>query len=1009
MAVLSTRRGDPQSAKALVASAAAGRDIQLEFWSGPSQLRDVFSCSAKRQLVVDGEALTDANAIAEFLGGSALLPADHEFSIREWIEWEERQLRKAIYKHNRDGLAQLLDVVCMAVQGKSHIVGEQLTLADVVLFCTLLPVMDSGCVKEPLKEYLSGLEKLAAFQAAGKRILDGCPATTFAQVVEEDIATRAASSPKVPIPGQRNILITSALPYVNNVPHLGNIIGCVLSADVYARYCRARGYNAIYICGTDEYGTATETKAYEEGMTCQEVCDKYHAIHKEIYEWFDCSFDKFGRTPTRFQTEIAQDIFKSLKDNGQLIEQEMQQLFSVPLQKFLADRFVAGTCPKCGYEDARGDQCDKCSNLLNPIELIDPKCKLTGTTPIVKKTRHIFLDLPQLSDKLGKYIDKTAKEGDWSNNCLQVTNAWMRDGLKLRCITRDLKWGTPVPMDGYRDKVFYVWFDAPIGYISITADYTPDWEKWWKNPDEVELVQFMGKDNVPFHTVIFPATLIGTQQNWTMMKSISVTEYLNYENGKFSKTHGVGVFGNDARECGIPVEVWRYYLLANRPEQQDTAFVWSNLVAHNNNELLKNLGNFINRALKFVEKFFDRTIPGSTDEGQEVVSALGSELSAKVKEYLQKMEKIQMRAGLFLAMEVSAVGNKFLQDNKPWEIVEKDPERCKTLVTTGAGVAKLLAALFQPFMPSLTRRILQQLNVGWDATSLRDCDLELVSTPDKLLEAGHKINEPAPLFSKITDEAAEEFRARFSGSKNAPATSAGSNPANANGKKGKQRAKAQQKNAGASSSKESKAPGDETADGAAVAAAAGGKGKKEKKKGRGEGRAAPAKEEKPVDVSRINLRVGFINKAWQHPDADSLYVEEIDLGEEAPRQVCSGLVKFIPEEQMQKRRVVVVANLKPVTMRGIKSHAMILCATSPDGEKVELLEPPEGVPVGERVFCEGYSGEPDDVLNPKKKVFEAVQPDFATNGDRVACYNGTPFMTSKGPCTVATIVGGSIK
>eukprot|EP00803_Ostreobium_quekettii_P011625 evm.model.scf_2551.2 EVM.evm.TU.scf_2551.2 scf_2551:3680-5483(+) len=250
---------------------------------------------------------------------------------------------------------------------------------------------------------------------------------------------------------------------------------------------------------------------------------------------------------------------------------------------------------------------------------------------------------------------------------------------------------------------------------------------------------------------------------------------------------------------------------------------------------------------------------------------------------------------------------------------------------------------------------------------------------------------------------------RFSGSKNAPATSAGSNPANANGKKGKQRAKAQQKNAGASSSKESKAPGDETADGAAVAAAAGGKGKKEKKKGRGEGRAAPAKEEKPVDVSRINLRVGFINKAWQHPDADSLYVEEIDLGEEAPRQVCSGLVKFIPEEQMQKRRVVVVANLKPVTMRGIKSHAMILCATSPDGEKVELLEPPEGVPVGERVFCEGYSGEPDDVLNPKKKVFEAVQPDFATNGDRVACYNGTPFMTSKGPCTVATIVGGSIK
>lgn len=276
-------------------------------------------------------------------------------------------------------------------------------------------------------------------------------------------------------------------------------------------------------------------------MSCEEICDKYHEIHRSIYEWFEISCDRFGRTPTRHQTRIAQSIFHKLKQNGYLVENEMQQLYSEAMGKFLADRLIIGTCPKCGFEEARGDQCDQCQTLLNPTELLNPKCKLSGTTPVMKTTRHIFLDLPKCVESLQSYVEETSKLGGWSSNCLQITQAWIRDGLKQRCITRDLKWGVPVPAPGYENKVFYVWFDAPIGYISITADYTSEWEQWWFNPKEVEMVQFMGKDNVPFHTVIFPTTLMGTRDPWTMMKKISVTEYLNYESGKFSKSRGVGI------------------------------------------------------------------------------------------------------------------------------------------------------------------------------------------------------------------------------------------------------------------------------------------------------------------------------------------------------------------------------------------------------------------------------------------------------------------------------------
>ncbi|KAJ3064837.1 putative methionine--tRNA ligase, cytoplasmic protein rar1, partial [Rhizoclosmatium hyalinum] len=370
----------------------------------------------------------------------------------------------------------------------------------------------------------------------------------------------------LPIKGRKNVLITSALPYVNNIPHLGNIIGCVLSADVYARFCRLRGYNTLFVCGTDEYGTATETKALQENLTCQQICDKYHKLHKETYDWFDIDFDVFGRTSTPAQTEITQAIYHKLDENGKTVHQTVTQLYCETHNSFLADRFVTGTCPSCGYDDARGDQCDGCGKLLNATELIKPKCHLDKATPVIRDSRHIFLDLTDAQPVLEEWVNKSSVEGKWSQNSINITKAWLKEGLKPRCITRDLKWGVQVPKEEFKDKVFYVWFDAPIGYLSITAAYTNEWEKWWKNPDNVKLYQFMGKDNVPFHTVLFPSSLIGTNEKYTLLHHLSTTDYLQYEGDKFSKSRGVGVFGNNVAESKIPVDVWRYYLLSIRPE-----------------------------------------------------------------------------------------------------------------------------------------------------------------------------------------------------------------------------------------------------------------------------------------------------------------------------------------------------------------------------------------------------------------------------------------------------------
>ena len=542
-------------------------------------------------------------------------------------------------------------------------------------------------------------------------------------------------------------LITSALPYVNNIPHLGNLMQ-VLSADVFARFCRSRGYETMYICGTDEYGTASETRALQEGVTPRELCDRYHAIHKAIYDWFDISFDYFGRTSTPLQTEIVQHIFAECDRNGYITEKETEQLYCPHCDRFLADRFVSGTCPHCGYEGARGDQCEKCGTLLDPTELVDPKCSVCGSTPVLRKTRNLYIDLPKILPVFKEWMDKASVEGFWARNAVQITNSWLRDGLQERCITRDLKWGIPVNKPGYENKVFYVWFDAPIGYISITANKTEDWERWWRDPEDTELFQFIGKDNIPFHTVVFPCSLLATGEKWTMLHHMSSTEYLNYEGGKFSKSKGIGIFGNDVEETGIPADVWRFYMFYNRPEKSDFTFTWADFQEKVNKELIGNLSNLVNRTLTFVKRFYDGRI-GDGEVDEDIVRAA----RAKEEEITAALERADERDAIRAVFELSDIGNKAFQDGEPWKVRKEDPEAAAKLLRTLLHLIRDLAVMVEPYMPSTARRILSFIGsegADWKGIGRFSGSIEVVSAE--------------LLFQKLEDDRIAELRERYSGS-----------------------------------------------------------------------------------------------------------------------------------------------------------------------------------------------------------------------------------------------------
>ncbi|CCH60469.1 hypothetical protein TBLA_0C06770 [Henningerozyma blattae CBS 6284] len=578
---------------------------------------------------------------------------------------------------------------------------------------------------------------------------------TGASYITAGLGVNKQAGKILPKDGERNILITSALPYVNNVPHLGNIVGSVLSADIFARYCKTRNYNTLFICGTDEYGTATETKALEEKCTPRELCDKYHKIHADVYKWFQVGFDHFGRTTTEKQTEIAQDIFLKLNKNGYLEEQSMKQLYCPVHNSYLADRYVEGECPKCHYEDARGDQCDKCGSLLDPFELIKPRCKLDNSEPIPKVSDHIFISLDKLEGKIQNWFDESSEKGKWSKNSKTITQSWLKDGLHPRCITRDLVWGTPVPLEKYKEKVLYVWFDATIGYVSITANYTDGWEKWWKDPENVKLYQFMGKDNVPFHTVIFPGSQIGTGDKWTMLHHLNTTEYLQYEGGKFSKSRGVGVFGNNAQDSGVSPSVWRYYLASVRPETNDSHFSWDDFVARNNGELLANLGNFVNRLIKFVNAKYNGVVPKYDTKNLPGFDNLNKDINQILSNYIKEMEDAHERRGLELAMSLSSRGNLFLQDNKlDNSLFSQHPDKSDAVVGVGLNIIYTVSSVIYPFMPEISETIYKMLN----APALKIDDKFHLA-----IESNHNINKAEYLFHRIDDKQITEWRAKYGG------------------------------------------------------------------------------------------------------------------------------------------------------------------------------------------------------------------------------------------------------
>ena len=502
---------------------------------------------------------------------------------------------------------------------------------------------------------------------------------------------------------KKKIFITSALPYVNNVPHLGNIIGCVLSGDIYARYKRQNSDNeVIYLCGTDEYGSTTTIKAKQEKMTCQEICDKFHKSHKEIYDWFNIKFDIWGRTTTEEQTEITHEIFTDLYKNGHIEEREISQMYCEQCQMFLADRYIKGICyhNECqGYENvANGDQCDFCQKIIDVNLLIKPICHLCGATPVSKKSDHLFLKLSDLSDKISDYLDKNTT---LKSQAMSIAKAWLNTGLTSRCITRDLDWGTPIPkgndsiLDKYQNKVFYVWFDAPFGYYSILAKHMTNWREWLTN--NVDWVSTQAKDNIPFHTIIFPASILGSNTNLPLISQICSTNYLLYEGKKFSKSKSIGLFGDQvvklSGELGINEDYWRFYLAKIRPESHDSSFSMSEFVTTIRTDLINNIGNFVNRCYSLSNKY-------CKDSSYEKYH----QLEQCITKYNTLMDDFKFADAIRLCLEVSSFGNQYMQEKKPWTLINNNFEQAKNIIGRANHICCVLMNMLYPFIPSTVEK-----------------------------------------------------------------------------------------------------------------------------------------------------------------------------------------------------------------------------------------------------------------------------------------------------------------
>ncbi|KCZ47933.1 MULTISPECIES: methionine--tRNA ligase [unclassified Hyphomonas] len=570
----------------------------------------------------------------------------------------------------------------------------------------------------------------------------------------------------------RRILVTSALPYINGVKHLGNLAGSMLPADVYSRVMRLLGHDVTYICATDEHGTPAELAAQAAGVSVQEYCDEQYEIQRKAGEGFSLAFDWFGRTSRPANHAVTQHLAQALEKQGLIEERTSKQVYSVDDGRFLPDRYVEGTCPTCGFEKARGDQCDNCGRLLDPVDLIDPYSAVSGSRNIeIRDTNHLYLLQGQMQDRIREWVK--SKGAQWPSLAVSIANKWLDEGLIARSITRDLSWGVKVtdkdgnPRPGYENKVFYVWFDAPIGYISATQEWAEatgnDWERLWKTDkgaDEVEYVQFMGKDNVAFHTVSFPVTLLGCGEPWKTVDKLKAFNWVTWYGGKFSTSMKRGVFMDQALEL-LPADYWRWYLISNAPEGSDAAFTWEGFQAAVNSDLANVLGNFVNRITKYTASKFDGQVPDAGTPG-EAEAWMVAELKERLPRLIEHYEAMEFRKAAAETRAIWAAGNEYLTKAEPWVKYKTDVDAAAVGVRAGLNLAALFGIIAQPIIPGAAKKILDALNIPEERRNFPAADADFAGLLDALPH-GMAISPPEVLFQKIEDTHVAEWTERFGG------------------------------------------------------------------------------------------------------------------------------------------------------------------------------------------------------------------------------------------------------
>ncbi len=678
--------------------------------------------------------------------------------------------------------------------------------------------------------------------------------------------------------------ITAALPYTNGPIHIGHLAGVYVPSDIYARYLRLQGKDVAFICGSDEHGVAISMKAKKEGITPQEVIDKYDGIIRKSFIDFGISFDNYSRTSSKIHHDTAQEFFKKLYDNGDFIEEVTEQLYDAKADQFLADRFVVGTCPKCDNPEAYGDQCERCGSTLNATDLINPKSTITGETPILKSTKHWFLPLDRYQDFLQEWI-LVEHAKDWKVNVLGQVKSWLDDGLKPRAVTRDLDWGIDVPVAGAEGKKLYVWFDAPIGYISATKEWAAregkNWEDYWKKA-ATKLVHFIGKDNIVFHCIIFPA-MLKAEGSYILPDNVPANEFLNLEGNKLSTSKNWAVWLHEyLLDFPDKQDSLRYALTSNAPETKDNDFTWKDFQARNNNELASIFGNFINRVVVLTNKYYEGVVPPPNE-----FTAIDEQTLAELKAYpaviSSSIERYRFREAQGELMNVARLGNKYLADEEPWKMVKTNPDRVQTQMYIALQIAAALQVLCEPFLPFTSDKLGKMLrhtetsgqyNIGWDN----------VSETSELLKPGHQIGEAEILFTQIEDTEIQKQIDKLEATKKANVM---------------------------------------------------------------ENQIIEL--QKPTTTfdyfSKLDMRVGTILEAEKMPKANKLLVLKVDTGIDV-RTIVSGIAEHFSPEEVIGKRVTVLVNLAPRALRGVESEGMILMTNNAEGKLVFLNPDADGVANG---------------------------------------------------------------